>query len=326
MIRQLMKWCGYGEKAAGEQREQNQVRKVQESQHALLNAATSTADAAHVVTSILRDRLDDSLRQLEVTSKLLSDSLILCSHDGVIESVNPISEHMYDWAPEALIGQHITMLFKGEDGAAMTFDAIIEAFAENVNHPNPLLEVPMEYMRGKKKNGKLFWVDGDVTIIDRLDGSKKVMFLSRDVTTRVEIQRELEQNEIRYRSIFEQSFDAILVVQNHYIVAANPSIARILGYDPDEIMAQPLGMIVAQEYKAKMSEFHDDRMDGNMKFSSHAMKGLHKDGHEVDLLWTSSALYWEGKPGSLITIRDISEFKALGGNVDALLNFRPKAE
>lgn len=324
MIDKILKMFGYGAKEAFERRELAQIRKVQESQNALLHAATSTADAAQIVTGILRERLDDSLRQLDVTSKLLSDSLILCSHDGTIESVNPISEHMYDWASEELIGQNIVLLFRGADGALLDLESIINAFAANVNQPNPLLETPMEYMRGKKKNGKLFWVDGDVTIIDRLDGSKKVMILSRDVTMRVDIQRELEQNELRYRSIFETSWDAILVVQNHYIIAANPAIDRILGFTADEMMAQPLDMLMATDYKVKLSDFHSTRMNGNLAFMSAAVKCIHKSGHEVDVLWTSSPLYWDGKPGSLITIRDISEFKSLGGNVDALINVKPR--
>jgi PAS domain S-box-containing protein len=309
-----------GLSTTGGEREQAQIRKVEESQLALLSAATSTADAAHVVTSILRDRLDDSLRQLEVTSKLLSDSLILCSHDGTIESANPITEHMFGWNPDELVGQNIHILFRGSDGSLMDLEAIINAFTTNLSHPNPLLEVPLETMRGKKNNGRLFWVDGDVTIIDRLDGSKKIMFLSRDVTTRVETLRELEQNELRYRSIFEQSFDAILVVKNHFVVAANPAITRIMGYEPDEMMAQPLSMIVHPDDKKKIDDYHNARMNGEMGFMAYTIKGVHRDGHDVELLWTSSALYWEGKPGSLITIRDVSEFKALGGNIDALLN------
>jgi PAS domain S-box-containing protein len=233
---------------------------------------------------------------------------------------------MIGWTPDELIGQNIHTLFRGSDGALMGLEAIIDAFTANLNHPNPLMEVPLEYMRGKKNNGRLFWVDGDVTIIDRLDGSKKIMFLSRDVTTRVETQRELEQNELRYRSIFEQSFDAILVVKNHFVVAANPAIARILGYEPDEMMAQPLSMIVHPDDQKRVVGYHNARMNGEMGFMSDTIMGLHKDGHPVELLWTSSALYWEGKPGSLITIRDVSEFKALGGNIEALLTYRRDVE
>lgn len=320
-MKRIKQYLGLGDKVVGE-REQAQIRKVEESQLALLSAATSTADAAHVVTSILRDRLDDSLRQLEVTSKLLSDSLILCSHDGTIESANPITEHMFGWTPEDLIGQNIHILFRGADGSLMDLNAIIDAFTANLNHPNPLMEVPIEYMRGKKNNGRLFWVDGDVTIIDRLDGSQKIMFLSRDVTTRVETLRELEQNELRYRSIFEQSFDAIIVAKNHFVVAANPAIARVLGYDPDEMTAQPLSLIVHPEHQQRIVHYHNLRMNGEMGFMADLITGVHKDGHSIEMLWTSSALYWEGTPGSLITIRDVSEFKALGGNIDALLQYR----
>jgi PAS domain S-box-containing protein len=325
-MNKLLTFLGFGDKSAEHKREQAQIKKVEESQYALLTAATSTADAAHVVTSILRDRLDDSLRQLEVTSKLLSDSLILCSHDGTIESANPITEHMFGWAHDAIIGQNIHTLFRGSDGALMSLDEIIEAFTANTNNPNPLLEVPMEYMRGKKNNGRLFWVDGDVTIIDRLDGTQKIMFLSRDVTTRVETLRELEQNELRYRSIFEQSFDAILVVRNHFVVAANPALERILGFTPDEMIAQPMSTVVHPDYHRIVFNDHDARMNGEMGFIAETMTGMHKNGSSVELLWTSSALYWEGKPGSLITIRDVSEFKALGGNVDALLQHRRAAE
>lgn len=324
-MKSILYYLGFGDKS-DRKREAAQIKKVEESQLALLSAATSTADAAHVVTSILRDRLDDSLRQLEVTSKLLSDSLILCGHDGTIESANPITEHMFGWLPEDLVGQNIHILFRGADGSQMGLNAIIDAFTSDVEHTNPLLEIPIEYMRGKRNNGRLFWVDGAVTIIDRLDGTQKIMFLSRDVTTKVDTLRELEQNELRYRSIFEQSFDAILVVKNHFVVAANPAITRILGYEPEEMTAQPLLKIVHPDDKNRVVGYHNARMNGEMGFMSDTIMGINKDGKPIELLWTSSALYWEGKPGSLITIRDVSEFKALGGNIDALLKYRRDVE
>lgn len=290
-----------------QERDAIQAKKVKDSQHALLAAATATADAAQDVTGMLRDRLDDSLRQLDITSKLLSDSLIVCSSSGVIETVNPAVSNMFDWAGTELIGKSIDMLFaEPENGASMTLDDLIYSFNSEKMSSDSYVNHSSEYIYGKKKNGQLFWIDGDVKIINRLDGSIKILFLVRDVSAKVSLFKTLEQNEQMYRSMFDQSFDVILVVQNNYIVAANNAVSRVMHYDSLSMIAQPLIKYIHADFVDRVS---CTGVIDTGHFSNINIKVLSKHGEEIDVFWICTPLQWEGNNASLITFRDMSEYK-----------------
>lgn len=293
-------------------RDAERLRKVKESQHALLSAATQTADAAQDVTSKLRSRLDDSLRQIEITSNLLSDALIICKATGVIESFNTAAEQIFGWKASEIVGQHIETLFRLVNGRSIDLAGIQDAFL------NKLMDDQVD-MKGKMKNGELFWVDGNLSYFDRADGNISIIFLVKDVTERVEIQRELKNNEQRYRRIFEQSFDGIFVVQNFYVVAANPSIYRILGYTPDELIAQPLVNFIHPDFHEQITKTHQARMNGDKTHHRTIIKALTKTGEELDIILSSTNLNWGESYACLVTVRDVSDYAALGGDIAQML-------
>ena len=67
----------------------------------------------------------------------------------------------------------------------------------------------------------------------RLIGSVHV---ARDITYRKKIEEELRRNETRFRSLYENSLDGVmLTVPDGTILSANPAAQRILGMTEDEI-------------------------------------------------------------------------------------------
>jgi len=299
-------------KEAQEDKELLRMNKVQDSQRILLEAATATADAAHDVTSRLKTRLDESLRQLESTAKLLSDALIICAAGGRIETFNPAAERIFGWQAADIIGHHINTLFRKIGEPAVSCDDIINVFTSY--HPSPtdaLADAPLENLRGKRRSGELFWIDGSVTRLDRMDGSTIAMFLIRDVTTRMELQNDLKLNESRYRSIFEQSFDGIIVVQNYHIVAANPAITRVLGYSSEYFVAKPLQDFFHKQSVKTLNDHHTARMNGDNSPKNYVVTGIKGNGDAVELLVSSTLIKWETTNASLITLKDITEIRKL---------------
>jgi PAS domain S-box-containing protein len=299
-------------KEAQEDKELSRMNKVQDSQRILLEAATATADAAHDVTSRLKTRLDESLRQLESTAKLLSDALIICSSSGRIETFNPAAERIFGWAALDIIGHHINTLFRKIGEPAISCEDIIEVFtAYHPTSTDALVDDPLENLRGKRKTGELFWIDGSVTRLDRMDGTTIAMLLVRDVTTRMELQNDLKLNESRYRSIFEQSFDGIIVVQNYHIVAANPAITRVLGYSSEYFVAKPLQDFFHKQSVKTLHDHHTARMNGDTAPKNYVVTGIKGNGDAVELLVSSTLIKWETSNASLITLKDITEIRKL---------------
>ncbi|WP_115746984.1 PAS domain S-box protein, partial [Escherichia coli] len=82
----------------------------------LVAAAADTALLAQDVTTSLKDRLEDYVSQINSTAMLLSDALLLVNSEGIIESFNPAAERIFGWAKETMLGQHISTLFKLDNG------------------------------------------------------------------------------------------------------------------------------------------------------------------------------------------------------------------
>jgi PAS domain S-box-containing protein len=294
-------------------RQESQMKKFQESQELLLQAASSTAELAHDVTIKLKERLDDSLKQLESTSNLLADALIVCSDSGRIESINPAAEHIFGWKSSDILGQTLDSLITKTGNTTLTPAKIIEELTNS--SLDTMMKTPLESLRGKRKTGELFWIDGSISFLERTDGSILSMILIRDVSDAVQMQQELASNEVRYRSIFEQSFDGILVVQNYRIVAANPAIASVLGRTAESMIAKPLMNFFHKQIKTLLDN-HTDHMNGAAAPKNCIVAGIKSDGKVVDLLVSSTLIQWEGSNASLITMKDVTEIKTLENDLN----------
>lgn len=286
-------------------REEERMRKVQESQSALLNAATTTADVAQDVTLKLKARLDDSLRQLELTSNLLSDALITCTSSGIITTFNPAAERIFNWAAQDIVGKDLATLFRDQAGKKKTNDEIIECLNAEPSELESIARI--ECVRGRRRSGEPFYVDGDLTFLERQDGTTIVMILIKDITTRVELQKQLQLSETRYRGIFESSFDGILVVQNFYVVAANPAIGSMLGYETDEMIAKPATSFFHANSHKKINALIMQYLNGDSSSHCSVVGAIASNGQTVDLLLSCAPMQWEGKPASLIGLKDITE-------------------
>lgn len=304
-----MWWWDKAKKQAAIARELSRHQKLQESQMALVNAATSTANAAEDVTTILKARLDDSLRQIEITSQLLSDALIICRSDGTVDSVNNAAERIFGWKKTEVQGRDISTLFRDEKGSTLTGPQIMDKFF-NCHEGSLEDEATMDCIRGKRRNGELFWVEVNLSHVERVDGSSIIILVCRDATNRIETQKQLELNELRFRSIFEASLDGIFVVQNHHIVAANPAIAELLGYDVEAMVAQPLTNFVCNDHKVVVNKIHALRMKNDLSAKTYVINLIKPDHSTVSVLVSSTGMQWgDGKIASLMMIKNISDFQ-----------------
>lgn len=94
-------------------------------------------------------------------------------------------------------------------------------------------------------------------------------------------------SDARYRSLFDTTPDLVLIMdQDGMVVAANNSLRRILGYEPDQIIGAPLSRIMPQRYRARHEEGFRRYLDtGKRKldWTSIQLPGLTADGCEVPL-------------------------------------------
>jgi PAS domain S-box-containing protein len=273
-------------------REMDRMRRIAESQQALLTAATSTADAAHHVTFTIKAKLEDSIRQFEATIALISDALMICDSSGTVMAVNPATTGMFGCTSEQLIHKTVLHRFSRFDGLS-SIDVLWEAFEAD--------EASKGILRGRRCSGETFDIDVSFTRLERNNGEALVLMLVRDITHSKHIARGAELREQHFRSLFDLSFDGILIVQNQRIVAANKAAGALFGRDPNMLLCMRLDALV-----------HDDALgDVDDKPTAPVEVEASLDGRSVQLLFSNSAITWNDDAAILVTVKDISETRRL---------------
>ncbi|NCG20980.1 MAG: response regulator [Rhodobacterales bacterium] len=123
---------------------------------------------------------------------------------------------------------------------------------------------------------------------------------------------EIEEEELFQlvaRSMVEMSVDGVLVTGSHgQLRFANSSLERIFGYSQDEILTQPLAMLIPRhgDQEAGISAYRRTGHDAVLGVEWR-MEGRHKDGMLFPIELTDTVIDMNGEQIHVYQIRDISE-------------------
>jgi PAS domain S-box-containing protein len=302
-----MIWPFNSRRKVDDRRERDILRdlRVLESQHALLEAATQTADAANVVTNSLRARLQDSISQFENTARILNDALVICDLEGKVQAFNPAAERMFNLpardARDAFVGD----LLEWGDTALTDIEYVWELLSRLEKEDDDGAT-----LKGVASNGRTFPIDVNHTRLDRSDNSAIVLLVIRDITPCADIKVSLKS----YRSIFDSAFDCILVIDNDDIVAANPVASEFFGYSAEELLSKRLDdlIVTGRHDLSKAFSTGDDAVDLKGKIADH-------DGHQMEVTFTTTTIWWNGRPAALVTIKDTTSVYVRAPQIENLI-------
>jgi PAS domain S-box-containing protein len=109
--------------------------------------------------------------------------------------------------------------------------------------------------RHRRRDGSLFDVEVSVQSL-QTDGRRLVTFL-RDITARKRAEEALRESEERYRMLVDTANEGIWSMDaDHVTTYVNPAMARMLGYEPQEM----LGKKVEAFFYPEDLDFHEERM------------------------------------------------------------------
>ena len=111
-----------------------------------------------------------------------------------------------------------------------------------------------------------------------------------------------------YEALVEQAQVGVYVAQDQRLVYANPRLAELFGYTPAELLALPtLFALVHPDDRPMVEERLRQRIDGEITVSTHAMRGLRRDGAVVELEVYSTRTEHDGRPAVSGTMIDATE-------------------
>lgn len=227
------------------------------------------------------------------------DAIVVVDRAGGIVGVNALTEEMFEYSRQELMARSIELL-------------VPERFREHHRHDREAYSRaprtrPMGLDRelwGRRKSGQEFLIQISLSPIEGDNGETFVTSIIRDVTTQ-------RAAEARFRALLESAPDGIVVVDSSAtIVIVNSQTERLFGYTREELIGQPIEMLVPENFrhshKADRDAFVADPKLRPMG-AGRALTGRTKAGAQFPVEISLSPLVTDQGRMVMSIVRDITE-------------------
>lgn len=238
------------------------------------------------------------------------DLLTILDSEGGLTQTNASWESVLGWSLDELQGKPVWSLIDPEDHQRAKKNH------ERILSGESLTEV--EY-RCLCKDGSHRWVLWNATLIP---GESSIYLVGRDITER-------KRAEQTFQDLLESAPDAMIVInESRSIVLVNKQLERLFGYSREELLGNPIEMVVPKQFRAD----HPQKVNGFIAESRVRpltagldLQGERKDGTLFPAEVSLSPVKTE--QGLLIScaVRDISERKKEQHKIEAFLESAPDA-
>ena len=168
-------------------------------------------------------------------------------------------------------------------------------------------------------------IDGEVEAIINLESEEFDAFTQQDMRlleifadhvasamSRLKEVEKLRGSEEKFRTLLEESMDAVTVIVGTKIVYANRQMAELHGIrDPSEMIGREAMEFIAPEDRAMIEERALRRQRGEDVDRRYEFKILRHDGSTLDVETFVSLIEYEGLPASLSFVRSMAERKRM---------------
>ncbi len=111
-----------------------------------------------------------------------------------------------------------------------------------------------------KKTGEMMWLKIHLKLVD-ISGDKQIMAVVHDVTRERQLLKALEESEQRFKAVFEEFSDGLMIINEQGIIDCNAVVEQMFGYAKEDI----IGLHPAELSPPKQPDGQDSRMLANKK-------------------------------------------------------------
>ena len=226
-----------------------------------------------------------------------TDGLVINDlEDGHLVEVNPAMCRMHGYTYEEFMMLH-PMNFIHPDSHPL--------FAEYINTVKAGKKFQARAI-DIRKDGTPFPVEVHGTTFD-YKGKPHVLAVVRDVTEQVQAEEQVREKEEQYRSIFEATTDAMLIIdlEDSRVVEVNPAACQVYGYLYEEFIGLPPTAFIHPDSRSFFPEFIHTIKAGQIVHLRD--KNVRKDGSIYHIELHGIPFMYSGKLHGLAIVRDITE-------------------
>ncbi len=184
-----------------------------------------------------------------------------------------------------------------------------DAAKKRIDHLKPGEHNPSVERRFLRKNGETVYTEVmSLSILS--EGQPAVLVVIRDLTERKKNEAELRRSEENFRSLVENSPDAILIHWGEVIYYANPSFLKLTGYATrEEVIGQPWDFHLHPDEKNAVHNRIKNAMELGEFNPPAERKVVRKDGSVVLVESLSFGIQYGTEKMTVAVLRDLSERK-----------------
>lgn len=174
-------------------------------------------------------RVECELKKLSAVVVHSANSILITDKEGAIEYVNPAFERSTGYTKAEAIGKTPRILKSGRHEAAF-YERLWQTILSG--------QVFRAEVINRKKNGEYFYEEQTITpILDSGGNITHFASSTRNITERKRAEHAVQEAELRYRTLFEQSPAAVAVVDpaSGTFLSFNDAFWRQLGYTREEM-------------------------------------------------------------------------------------------
>ena len=243
---------------------------------------------AKILGNIESNEISELEKKYNTLYNLTFEGMII--HDaGVVIDANPAFCRISGFSYDEVIGSNIIALCVLPEYHEKAFDAMKKEST-----------LPYE-VRSRRKDGTIFYNEVESRKINIGQRSLRVTAI-RDIDARKRAELELRESEERYRLLSNITFEGIFIHRNGVVLDANQSLAKMIGYDLDEIVGKNIIQLVV------LPEYHQRVIQAlkNEETSPYEVKVKRKDGTEFFTEIEAGMVYYHGEYVRVTAARDIS--------------------
>lgn len=243
-------------------------------------------------------------------ASLLADAMpigvLIVDQQGMITLVNRQLEQMFGYSRDTLIGKPLESLLPGEMRdlhRALRNKYLAQPTQRSMGQGLDLF--------GQRRNGESFPVEIGLNPIQTADGPAIVATVS-DISQRRQLENTAKQ-------LIEAAPCGMLMVDtDNRITLANRQLCDLFGYDHQELIGQPLDILLPERYRHEHGKHlagYRDKPDNRAMGPGRDLTGLHRNGTEFPVEIGLSALNCSSGNVLMATVIDISERKRMELNL-----------
>jgi two-component system, cell cycle sensor histidine kinase and response regulator CckA len=227
-------------------------------------------------------------------------AMVIIEEDMTISLVNRETERLSGYSREEIEGKKkYPELIQKDD-----LEMMVEYHKLRRIDPN---KAPGSYearLVDKDGNIRNIWIT-----VDMIPATKQSVGSLMDVTDQKRIEKALRESENKYRTLIENSNEAIFIVQDGHIIFPNPRTLQALGYTEKELSEVPFAALIHPEDRDSVVERYLRRLKGEDLLGPHTYRAITKSGEEVWIRLNSVTLTWDGRPATLNLATDVTQEK-----------------